>query len=152
MSALYSRHSGVGLARNEANNEEQSLTLVSHVLHVPVLFELEHKFNGPDLRVGLGPELLWTLASNASVEYTNINTPAPELDTTNTFHIGLAAMAGVVFDLGDYKLPVMLHMTWDPQVPGNTRERFEGYVDEQTPGSLEVAFDWQYALVFGVDF
>lgn len=150
--ALYGHHSGMGFARNETNGQEQALTLASHMLHVPVLFELEHKLGELGARVGLGPELLWTIASSADVEYTNINTQAPNIKTANTLHIGATATAGVVFDLGEYRMPVMLRATWDPQVPGNTRERFGGDVDEQNPGDLQVAFDWQYALVFGLDF
>lgn len=150
--ALYGRHSGIGYARNEGNNQQQALTLTSHVLHVPVLVEFERRLAGVDLRVGLGPELLWTLASAATVEYTNIDTPPPSLETSDPFHIGLTATAGAVFDVGAQRMPVMVRATWDPQVPGNTRERLLGYVDDQDFGALQAAFDWQFALVVGLDF
>lgn len=147
----YARHAGTGYAEDKKNNQKQSLSLSAHTLHVPLLVRLRQPVGGVTLLAGLGPELLWTLASSSTITYEGIDAQPTPLATADPLHVGLSAALGVAIPFGKGSLPIELRTIWDPMVPGSTRERFDNYKDLNNPGNYQVAFNWQFILSVGAE-
>ena len=149
---LYGQHNGTGYAQNKTRQQEQVLTLTSHVLQLPILLTLLKSFGPATVSLGIGPEIMFTVASSADATFKNISpTPAP-LETFDPLHIGVTATTGVSFSMGDIEFPIIFRATWDPMVSGSSRERLINYKDINNIGQYEVAFDWQFTVLFGANF
>jgi hypothetical protein len=152
---LYADMSGSGYAETADGTQRQELTLGMQMLRIPLMLRLSSTPDGPSsfvLNLGLGAELLFGLASSATLVSEGV-TPAPApLNTTPTTHIGVAASAGGAWRTPEWSIPIEVRLTWDPMVDGSTRSRFDSYQSAQNPGSYQVAFDWQLMFMAGFEY
>lgn len=150
---LYAWARGALTVEDRVANQRQRLTLETHQLRVPVLLSWSTALAGDALRArfGLGPELIAGLYSGATVESEGVSGGAPALETTPVTHLGIMASLGVAIGVGGMSIPVEFRATFDPAVPGSTRERFQGYKSLREPGAYQVGFDWQLGVLIGFD-
>lgn len=149
---IYGRHNGTGYAKNEARQQEQSLTLSAHTIHLPILLTWVKSLGALKLMAGIGPELLFTVASASTTTYTNIDASPQSLETFNPLHVGVTTSVGLSAMVSNIELPLIFRFTWDPMMPGSTRERLINYKNLNDLGQYQVAFDWQFSLLFGANF
>ncbi|RAL20141.1 hypothetical protein DL240_18705 [Lujinxingia litoralis] len=149
--ALYGYQSGRGHAEDVDSGERLEMRMAAHSLRVPLLLELSNGREAGGLSLGVGPELLVGLASQATLEEsspegsssTPMNSRAPSA-------LGAALALGYTLDRGEFKVPLMLSASWNPFVAESTFERFEGYQSFASPGRYTVAFNWQLFMSAGV--
>ena len=148
---LYGFHQGSGFEEH-ANGARIDVTLVAHVIRLPLLVQAvgEGEAFRPALALGVEPFL--GLMSGATVAQQNISTPPQPLETTPSSGLALLASIGGILERGDMVIPVDLRVAWNPLVPSTTVERFEGFESSSDPGTYRVAFDWQVLLTAGVRF
>jgi len=150
---LYSFSQGTGFAESLDGSQRQTIRLRSHGMRVPLLLRIASRGEG-SVRLSLlaGPEVLFGLASSATVTNEGITDEPAPLFTTPVTHIGLSAGLGVNVNLGKIRVPLDVRLTWDPMVADSTRERLEGYEDFENPGSYQVGFDTQLLFLLGVEY
>ena len=146
-----------GLAEDAQAQSRQTIELSSTSLRVPILVQWrsaparEAADQGLVFYAGLGPEVLIGLGSGAVVVNEGIPEDPEPLYTTQVFHVGVSAALGAALMITErVRIPIDARLTWDPFVPRSTRERFEGYVSFEEPGSYQIAYDLQLALSLGV--
>lgn len=146
---LYGYHQGSGFEAHPGG-QRVDVTLVTHVLRLPVMVQMTHEGASLSPSVGLGVEPVFGLVSGATVVNTNIDRPAEPLETTpKSAMAGLIAL-GMSWDQGKVIVPVDLRFSWNPFVGSTTVERFDGYSSPTERGAYEVAFDWQIMATAGV--
>ncbi|MEC9442169.1 MAG: hypothetical protein VYE40_13780 [Myxococcota bacterium] len=150
---LYGFSQGTGYAESIDGTQRQTIQLRSHGVRVPLLLRLGSRGEGR-VRLSLlaGPELLLGLASSATVTNEGIEDEPQPLYTKPVTHLGLSAGLGLNFNLGKVRVPLDFRLTWDPMMPGSTRERFEDFQDLNNPGTYQVGFDTQLLFLLGVEY
>lgn len=150
---LWSLAQGALTVEDPQAGQSQRVELATHQLRVPVLLTWSTPIAGDALRARLllGPELLAGLWSGSVVSSDGVPGEVAPLETTPVTHVGVTAGLGLAIGLGGWTLPVEVRGTFDPGVPGSTRERFQGYNDVDDPGAYQVAFDWQVGVLVGFD-
>jgi hypothetical protein len=133
-------------ARREVTFGEDSVRLV--LLPTGIL-----RAGSPELRLGLGAELSVAVRSAVLEELVGIDPSDEEiLTTTHSTWIHLVSQVAAHFDLGDFELPLVLRLGWNPFYPDTTNERFDGFQSADDPGSFRVGVDWYAAVFSGVRF
>jgi hypothetical protein len=153
--ALYATMSGMGYAQTADNTKRQELTLGLHMLRLPLMLRLSSTPDGDEslvLNLGLGAEVLFGLASSASLVSRGVDPAPPPLHTVPTTHVGVAAAFGASWRTPTWSIPVEVRLTWDPMVEGSTRSRFDSFQSAEQPGNYQVAFDWQVLFMAGLGY
>ena len=153
--ALYAGMSGTGYAQTADGTQRQELTLGLQMLRLPLMLRLSSTPDGEEslvLNLGLGAEVLFGLASSASLVSQGVDPAPAPLNTVPTTHIGATAAFGASWRTPAWSLPVEVRLTWDPMVEGSTRSRFDSFQSAEQPGNYQVAFDWQVLFMAGLEY
>lgn len=150
---LLSHNRGTAFAESRTSDARRELTIHTTGLRLPVLGGIGFEGSSTTFEMALGPEVLLGLMSGSKVTQSGIRGGDPgTLETRATSGVALTAKLGMLFEMGAGALPLDIRFSWNPFVPGSTRERFDGYVDMDNPGRYGVAFDLQAMVTMGYVF
>lgn len=146
---LYSYHSGEGF--ESLGERKRTVTLTSHIVHVPVLVHMKNAQRRGGFRLGVGLVPMLGLQSGATVVIENSDQAAEPLETTPAFHLGLSAVLGYDFELNSkMSVPLEIRVAWDPAVGETTRDRFPDFASTSDTGAYQVAYNWQIFFMTGL--
>lgn len=148
---LFIAHTATGRAEAPATGQVREVTLDTRILHAPLHLGLMSRGKSTNYRFSAGPELMLGLGSGATVTQENIAEAPQPLYTTPVTHVGLSANLGVDLNYDAWIVPFDLRVVVDPGVPASTRERFDNYASNTSPGNYQVAFDYQVFVTVGLD-
>lgn len=151
---LFTSHRVSSRAESPATEQVREVELTALMLQAPLIPTLAWQISdGLTTRLGVGPVLLFGLSSGASVAQENIPGDVQPLFTTPVTHVGLVVGAGLDIGVSErFSVPIDLRFVLDPAVPSTTLGRFDNYQDENTPGTYQVGFDYQFVAMIGVDY
>ncbi len=145
---LYSHSSTSGFA--SADNLRREVTLSRNDILIGVVPRLLWDVGPVGVEVGAGVEL--ALGFGAAVEEELLGLPPDEqpLEADAGTWLYLLLQAGVVFEVGDFELPLLIRMGFNPAYPDTTAERFPDFDGADDPGPFDVASDWYVTGLLGV--
>lgn len=145
---LYSHSSTSGFA--SADNLRREVTWSRNDILLGVVPRLLWDVGPVGVEVGAGLEL--ALGFGATVEEELLGLPPDErpLEADASTWVFLLLQAGVVFEVGDFELPLLLRMGFNPAYPDTTEERFPDFDGADDPGPFDVSSDWYVTGLLGV--
>lgn len=154
-----SLESGLFYARNtmtgfEASGDQLREALLQlDTLRVPLWMKVKvAPVSALRLVFGVGPEVVFGLASGSSVRERNIPLDEAQVirtESPNTVH--LTGLLGVELDGGAVSFPLMVHLSYNPLVGDSTAERFAGNSGDAL-GTLRLQVEFELLVTLGVSY
>ena len=146
---LYTRTSATGF--EQRGMQKREVLIESASMRLPLWLKLRFPSSKAiGFHFGLGAEVLYGFSSGVTVREESVPLgESLDLETASVTAFHLSGQFGVEFDLVKLRIPLNVHVTFNPGAGGTTKDRYVAY-SEDDPGPFKSEFDYELLFLLGL--